>query len=67
MSILPHCLALSYKKLKKYIPPVEVLATSNKFLSCIKRRGNTVVQSLQAPPKPQGPSSGEQQGGWRKK
>lgn len=32
----------------------------------IQRWDITVVQSLQTPPKPQGPSSGEQQGGYKK-
>lgn len=31
----------------------------------IRRGGLTVVQSLQTPPKPQEPSSGEQQGGYK--
>ena len=32
----------------------------------VQRSDITVVQSLQTPPKPQGPSSGEQQGGYKK-
>lgn len=33
----------------------------------MKERVITVVQSSQTPPKPQGPSSGEQHGGYRAK
>lgn len=59
-----HFVFFTYNKFKDGDRSIDRKCSTTGFK--IRRGGLTVVQSLQTPPKPQEPSSGEQQGGYKK-